>query len=199
MSAPEAEASLKATKRLLDQLLDQRQFGPEYRTLQDEVLRLERVVADARGEPYVVESSLVQPWPGMAHFTAVVGDSFNCAVLFASLKREHMALRFVSIAGYKVTDVSDEIIESHPLTGRGLTAYGAFVVKNSAWVKELESIDKIHPHHIAERWRTSRHYLLCFKDRMFEAIAESVQFMGTFSTVEQALEHASAQVRSPVR
>jgi hypothetical protein len=194
MNASEAEAALDATRRLLQQRLEERQFGPEYRSLQEEVLRLERVVAETRGEPFVLEAPVMDAWPGMAHFTAVIGDSFHCTVLFATPKREHVALRFMSIAGYKVTGVSDEIIEGHPLTGRGLTAYRTFVVNNSPWLKELESTDSVHPNHRVERWRIYRHYLLCFKDRMFEAIAENAEHVGTFKTVQQALDHASAQV-----
>jgi hypothetical protein len=199
MSADEAEATLKEKKRLLHELLESRKFGPEYSSLQDELLSLERIVSEARGEPYAVETAVMESWPGMAHFTAVIGDSFHCTVLFATLKREHIALRFVSVVGYKLTAVSDETMDGHPLTGRGLASYRAFVVNNSAWVKELESIDTVHPNHSPARWRTSRHYLLGFKDRMFEAIAENVEFLGTFSTVEQALTSAAAQVRTAVR
>lgn len=196
MNATDAKALLAEKNRLLAELLERRQFGPEYRSIQEEVLHLERVVAEHDGESYAVESA-VAGWPGMAHLTAVVGDAFDCVVLFANVKRVHMAMRFVSAAGYKLTDVSDETIDGHPLTGRGLTSYGAFVVKHSAWKKELESIDSVHPRHIAERWLASEHYLLCFKDRMFEAIARSVELIGTFTTVEEAL--GSVQVRPSVR
>ena len=61
------------------------------------------------------------------------------------------------------------------MIGKGLKAYGSFVVKNSSWLRELQSVDAAHPQHDPERWRKSQHYLLCFKDRMFEAIAQEVQ------------------------
>jgi hypothetical protein len=201
MSADNTEETLKAKSRALEQMVQQRRFGPEYWTLHDDVLRLERVLAEMRGEPHAVELSLErgQAWPGMAHFTTVGGDSFNCSVLFITQTREHMALSFSSVAGYKLTDVSDEVIEGHPLTGKGLTAYGAFVVKNSPWVKELESIDRVHPQHAPERWRTSQHYLLCFKDRMFEAIARNVQLTGPFSTVDEALNLVVTYFKPMVR
>jgi hypothetical protein len=199
MSTDSTKETLEAKGRALELMVQQRRFGPEYRALHDEVLRLERVLADKRGEPHAVEFSLGQAWHGMAHFCAVVGDSFSCAVVFTTLKRQHVMLSFSSVAGYKVTDVSDEIIEGHPLTGKGLTAYGAFVVKNSPWIEELESIDRVHPQHAPERWRTSKHYLICFKDRLFEAVAQDVQLAGTFGKVEEALNQAVAHVRPLVR
>jgi hypothetical protein len=197
MNKSSPEELLDAKTRALEHLVQQRRFGPEYRALHDEVLNLERVIADSRGEPHAVEFSLGENWGGMAHFSTVVGNSFGCAVVLVTQTREHVALGFSSVAGYKLTDVSDEIIQGHPLTGKGLTAYGAFVVRHSPWINELELIDRVHPQHSAARWRASRHYLLAFKDRMFEAIAQDVQHIGTFGGADEAfnraLEHVGAK------
>lgn len=54
-------------------------------------------------------------------------------------------------------------------------------MKHSAWIAELEAIDRVHP----QRWRNVQHYLLCFKDRMFEAIALGVQQLGTFGSTDE--------------
>ena len=80
----------------------------------------------------------------MAYFPIVVGGGFSCAIVFATKAQQHAVLGFGSIAGYKLTDVSDETIEGHPLTGKGLAAHRAFLVKNSPWIKELEAIDRVH-------------------------------------------------------
>ena len=93
-----------------------------------------------------------------------------------------------------ILDVGDEIIEAHPLTGKGLTAYRTFLVKNSPWVKELEEIDKSHPQHDAMRWRKLQHYMLCFKDRIFEAISETSELLGTFPTLDEAIRQALMQL-----
>jgi hypothetical protein len=190
MSKDSVEEILNAKNRALEQMVQQRRFGLEYRTLHDEILHLERVLAETHGEPHAVELSLGEGWGGMAHFSVVVGNSFRCAVVFVTKMREHSALGFSSVAGYKLTDVSDEIIEGHWLTGKGLTAYGAFVVKHSPWINELELVDRVHPQHSAERWQMSRHYLLCFKDRMFEAIAQDVRHIGTFGSADEAFNRA---------
>jgi predicted GIY-YIG superfamily endonuclease len=46
----------------------------------------------------------------------------------------------------------------------------------------------------AVRWRQSEHYLLCFKDRMFEAIAQEMRVVGSFATQVEALEHAISEL-----
>jgi len=183
---------LAAKRNELDSLVQSHRYGPEFGMLHDEVLRLERVLADERGEPHAVVLQLGDVWDGMlAYFPTVVGAAFSCAVVFETKKRTAYAVvNFLSIAGYKLTDISDEIIEGHALTGKGLTAYGTFIVKNSPWLSELQSVDSVHPQHDPERWRKSRHYLLCFKDSLFEAIAQDVQVVGTFATKNEALERA---------
>ncbi len=187
---------LLATKRdSLSLLVQQRRFGPEYRILLDEVLQLERAVAERRGEPHAVEVALAA-WNGMAYYPMVFGSASNCAIVFATREREYATFAFSEAAGYKLTDVSDETIQGHPLTGKGLTPYRAFVVKNSQWIGELEAVDRVHPQHVAEKWHNSHHYLLCFKDRMFEAIAQDVQLIGTFRASAEALGQAMRHVES---
>ena len=193
-----AEA-LDALNRELASLLSQRRLGPEYGAIHDEALRLERILAEERGEPYAAVFPLGDVWEGMlAYSPTVAGNAFSCTVVFETKKRTAYAVvSFLRIAGYKLTDISDEIIEGHALIGKGLKAYGSFVVKNSSWLRELQSVDAVHPQHDPERWRKSQHYLLCFKDRMFEAIAQEVQVVGTFATKNEALERTLGLVSSP--
>jgi len=68
MTDEEIEQSLHIQRRALDEMVQQRRSGPEYRLLLDEVLRLERLLAETRKEPHAVEWSLEDGWPGVAHF-----------------------------------------------------------------------------------------------------------------------------------
>jgi hypothetical protein len=195
MTRSGTEDLLAARRQTLELLLQQRRSGPEIHALQDEVLDLERAVAAERAEPHAVPWSPGEIWNGMAYSPVVFGDAFGCAIVFATRARTQAVVSFRTAAGYRLTDISDETIEGHPLTGRGLIAYRAFIVKNSPWVAELEAIDKVHPQHDAERWRTSQHYLLCFKDRMFEAICRDVQVLGVFGAFDDALRRAADELR----
>ena len=178
----------------LDAMVAQRKFGPEYVTLSHEVLALERQLAETRQEPHAVEWSAGTEWNGMCSFPTVIGNGLRCAIMWTTKTREHAVLVFRSLAGYRLSDVGDEIIDAHPLTGKGLAPYRAFVVERSPWLAELRAIDSVHPGHDAARWTAMQHYLMSFKDRMFEALATETRFVGVFPTFDKATTAAIAEI-----
>ena len=42
---------------------------------------------------------------------------------------------------------NDEAFDGHPLARRGLRPYGAFEVTHSSWIRQLEQMNSVHPHH----------------------------------------------------
>jgi hypothetical protein len=42
---------------------------------------------------------------------------------------------------------NDGAFSGHPLASRGLRPYGAFEVKDSSWIRRLERMNSVHPHH----------------------------------------------------
>lgn len=68
---------------------------------------------------------------------------------------------------------NDEAFNGHPLAGRGLEPYGAFVIEDSSWVRQLERMNSVHPYHKPERFERLTHYILTFHDSTFECLAES--------------------------
>jgi hypothetical protein len=197
-SSQSLEDALAAKSSELAQRTRRRQFGAEYFELEQEVLRLERAVADQRGEPHAVEMPLGDVLNGTPLMSAVIGDASSCALVFATNAHGYAVLQFRLTVGYKLTGVGDEIIRGHALTGRGLDPWCGFVVKNSPWLAELEAVDRIHPQHHPENWRKKQHYLLSFKDRMFEAIAQDVHVVGVFATEEDAIQQALNLIRKRV-
>ena len=195
MNAISIEDQLALKRQALDSLIRharEHYSATEYAKLQAEVLDLERLVAKQRGVAYAEEWSLPDIWKGMVMGCIVVGNQSTCSVIFeVGLKSANFAvLCFKRIAGYKLTDVGDEIIAAHQLTGRGLKPYGAFLVENSPWLQELEMIDRSHPQFDQQRWRVTKHYLLCFKDRMFEALALEAKLAGKTNSKADAIEIA---------
>ena len=67
---------------------------------------------------------------------------------------------------------NDEAFAGHPLASRGLKPYGAFRVKNSSWIRRLESMNSVHPNHRPERYRTLQHLVFTFHDSTFECVCE---------------------------
>jgi hypothetical protein len=183
MAATKVEDELAVKTEQLRRLIEQTRRGAsvaEFERLRDEVLRLERLVAKKNGGPYAEEWSIPHVWAGMALNCLLIAGEVDCSLIYeAKLKSgKFKVLAFRQVAGYKMSDVGDEVIGAHALAGRGLTAYGAFLIERSPWAEELQMIDKSHSQFDAERWKSLKHYMLCFKDRMFEALAIDASLIG---------------------
>jgi hypothetical protein len=66
---------------------------------------------------------------------------------------------------------NDEAFSGHPLADRGLMPYGAYRVEHSSWVRRLERMNRVHPHHRPERFDELTHFILAFHDSTFECVA----------------------------
>lgn len=73
---------------------------------------------------------------------------------------------------YKFGIVNDEASHGHPLADKGLGVYQANIIENSKWIKEIKNIHKVHPRFDEKHWARYKHYLLFFKDDIFEIIAD---------------------------
>ena len=69
---------------------------------------------------------------------------------------------------------NDEAFEGHPLSARGLAAYGAYEVERSSWIRSLERMNRVHPFHRPEAFDALRHFVISFHDTTLECIAENV-------------------------
>lgn len=189
------EVALRMKKHALEAIRVQGKFDAGVVTLEKEILSLEREIAEKRGEPVALEWNSGAKWNGLIYSPQVFGGAFSCAIIFGTKDSEYEVLCFEKTEAYKLSNIGDEVLAGHPLIGKGLAPYRTFIIKNSNWISELESIDREHINHDASRWRITRHYLLCFKDRMFEAIAREVVVLGAFGTVEDATRVAVKAVR----
>jgi hypothetical protein len=81
---------------------------------------------------------------------------------------------------------NDEVFSGLPLWGNGLVSYEAHIIENSKWIEELKQIHKIHPYYNEQNWKDLKHYMLLFKDEIFEVIAEDFK-IETFNMSFEAL------------
>jgi hypothetical protein len=89
---------------------------------------------------------------------------------------ETMAVvRFVGRCAHMFGPPNDEAFAGHPLASRGLRPYGAFRVQNSSWLRGLERMNAVHPHHNPERFQNLKHFVLSFHDSTFECIARGAE------------------------
>ncbi len=82
---------------------------------------------------------------------------------------------------------NDEAFTGHPLADRGLEPYGAFVIEDSSWIRQLERMNSVHPHHKSERFWARKHYVLSFHDSTFECVADgySIELHDSIATAPQ--------------
>lgn len=68
---------------------------------------------------------------------------------------------------------NDEAFPGHPLASRGLHPYGVFRVERSSWIRKLERMNRVHPHHSSESFDQLAHFVFAFHDSTFECVARS--------------------------
>jgi hypothetical protein len=86
---------------------------------------------------------------------------------------EPMAIvRFAPCYAHMFGPPNDEAFSGHPLAARGLLPYGAFEVRHSSWIRRLERMNSVHPHHRAESFAKLRHLVFAFHDSTFECVCD---------------------------
>lgn len=101
-------------------------------------------------------------------------DGTSIRIISPETEGEPLALvRFSPCYASMFGPPNDEAFIGHPLANRGLRPYGAFVIENSSWLRQLERMNSIHTSHNPERFLARKHYVLSFHDSTFECIANS--------------------------
>jgi hypothetical protein len=82
---------------------------------------------------------------------------------------------------------NDEAFEGHPLAKFGLHPHGVFRIENSSWVRTLEQMNAVHPHHKPETILSLSHYIFAFHDSTFECIASAYKIDVHEASIRNAL------------
>jgi hypothetical protein len=106
-------------------------------------------------------------------YYAPLGVDWNTARPEDSPEEEVVVLRFGAVAALMLGSPNDEALDGHPLAARGLTAYGAFRVEQSSWVRRLEQMNRVHPQHSPESFLRLQHFVLTFHDSTFECVTSA--------------------------
>jgi hypothetical protein len=165
----------------------------EFRAARGQLLAAERALSLALGQETALPCDWPEPWDAGAPNLRVLATSFSVAVVYATKPASGNALamvRFERPVAHRLGCPNDEAIAGHPLHGRGLDAFRAHLVANSAWIAEMMRINSVHRQFNAARWADCRHYLLAFKEDVFECIARGHQVSRLEGTMEEALQTA---------
>jgi len=141
----------------------------------DRVIRITDIPQSSVGapNPIVLSDELVTVVDFYLQNTPPGWDGTWVRVVSADTEDEPVALvRFSLCYASILGPPNDEAFAGHPLAGCGLTPYGAFLIENSSWIRQLERMNSVHRYHRPERFETLKHYILTFHDSTFECVAD---------------------------
>jgi len=157
-------------------------------------LEAERTAAQAAGEEYAVSLNLKFRWNAGAPMPHLFSDGSRAFVLFLQdvprVEQDERSrgadgrgsaipalgvAEFVQVYSVKFGGPNDEVLNGHPLYGKGLDFYEAHTVVNSRWIAEEERINSVHPNHRGGWHKSLQHYVFTFHDETLECLAEDVR------------------------
>lgn len=80
-----------------------------------------------------------------------------------------------------------------------MSAYSAAEIHHSSWIRSLERMNSVHPHHRSERYAKLRHFVLAFHDSTFECVAMSYDFVLASGPLDQLAAEMLSLVRGGIR
>jgi hypothetical protein len=163
--------------------------SPEAETAHQQLLEVERTTAAEMGLPYATAIDLGARWDPGAPMPCLLAGVRTFLVyylrsddpIFEELSPDEPGwdqergvgiIEFRRVASVKMGSPNEEVAHGHPLWGYGLEFYGAHVVTNSPWIKELADINRVHPQFTEKAWAAARHYVLPFHDETVECVAQ---------------------------
>lgn len=195
MNIKELEKELEAAKKRLQHTRELNDFKSAHNT----VLSIERKLAAEREEEYADTIDFPVKWDVGAPMSYLIANGLHTILLFYlqddNLKNdgvETVALvQFYRCASVKLGTPNDEVFHGHPLQGKGLEPYTAQIVRNSRWIKELETINKVHPDYDQKLWSSLNHYVFWFHDETFECVAKSYEVEIFHKSMDEVVVEAS--------
>lgn len=89
---------------------------------------------------------------------------------------------------------NDEAFSGHPLANRGLERYAVAEVEQSSWIRRLEAMNAVHPHHSPALFAAYRHFVFTFHDTTFECVARDFTVSLLRGSMRDALRQMTQQL-----
>jgi hypothetical protein len=108
----------------------------------------------------------------------IISNSNKAVLIYyiAGDKEQIALIEFIQCYGHKMNHINDEVLNGHRLWKKGLQFYSGHIIEHSTWISDEMKVHSVHPRHIAKNWEDRKHYLLTFKDEIYEFIATDYQF-----------------------
>jgi hypothetical protein len=179
--------------RATAQAVDRAETWAELRAAEEDLLDYERAVALSDGLECAQRCHDFPSWNRGASVPVIVSGPGGVALVYAAhddadprwdggsvraaggASTGVVLARFERVLAVRSGAPNHEVLQGHPLHGRGLGAYRAHTVENSSWVKALRAVDSVHAQFDARAWDSCVHYALTFHDELFECVADAVR------------------------
>lgn len=88
---------------------------------------------------------------------------------------ERIEVRFISSPFFSFSPPNDEALNGHPYYELGLVSCGFFELLDSDLFDKVKSYGRFHPYYNPNFYDGYHHYLITFKERLFECIASKYE------------------------
>jgi hypothetical protein len=211
-------AELEAELVLAQQRSSRAKTHSDHLAAHEAVLEAERAVALAKGEEAALECEWEAPWDvGAPRPLVLASESTVCLIYLINepdpagdgtydLKdvkvmdprsgdsRPLALVQFLGCRVFQFGGPNDEVMNGHPLYGKGLSPYGAHRVANSRWLAEQQRINSVHWQYDPSSWLGTYHYVLLFHDSLFECLANGHRIERLRMSFGEAVELASRRL-----
>lgn len=105
----------------------------------------------------------------------VLADEHTVVLVYYMDQEDKMAvITFSRCLTYKSGPPNEEAISGHPFYCKGLRPNTFYRVNHSSWIKDMITMNEVHPYHKERQYDDYIHYMLCFHDSIFECVAEKI-------------------------
>lgn len=87
-----------------------------------------------------------------------------------------------------VSPPNDEAFIGHPLYKMGLKSYFISKIENSPWISSVMIMNSVHPYHNPQTFEKYSHYIIPFKESVFECLAEKYGYQLITGRMSDAFE-----------
>ncbi|RWY54260.1 hypothetical protein [Mucilaginibacter gilvus] len=117
---------------------------------------------------------------GGAPCPVIISDDNNLRLIFygsenATEEERIIGLKFISVFYHSFGPPNGEALDGHPYYDLGLGQFDFCELLNSDLVEKLGKMGRFHPYYNPAAYNTKHHYIIPFKESVFECVSDSFE------------------------
>jgi hypothetical protein len=132
----------------------------------------------------------------------IISEGVNVTVCFygkecnSEGKEDIFVLKFEGCSKYSIGSPGEETLSGHPYYKLGLESGLFYELINSDLIESLKKNDSVHDSHNPEAYDKLKHYIITFRDEMFECIAHGYNVQKLENPNRSTVEQAQIELRN---